>query len=520
MSPVSRENISGQLQAGRLMRAAGTVMLAFLLSRALGLGREMIIGLQFGTSRELDAYLAAFRIPDLIFQLIAGGALGSAFIPTFTFYLARGQEREAWRMASAVLNLLILSLTLVAAVAAILAEPLVRFVVAPGFEPAAQALTANLMRPMLLASVIFGVSGLAMGVLNSYQHFLLPALAPAFYNLAIIGGALFLAPRFGIYGLVVGVVLGSLIHLLVQLPVLFRKGLTYSLVVRHPGVGEVLRLMLPRIGGLAAVQVNFLVSTILASGLVAGSVSALNYAWLLMLLPQGLIAQAVATASFPTMAAMAARQEIKNLRETLSLSLRLIWFLTIPASVGLLLLRQPLVEVLLERGRFGASSTQAVAWALAFFSLGLVAHSAVEILSRGFYALHDTKTPVLVGMGAMILNIILSLALLGPLAHGGLALANTFAASAEMILLLWILQARLPGLGSRKLAMATGKMVLATLAVGISLLFFLASGANLGAGLLTIGGIFVGGGIYLFFARLFGVEELLALLNLWRKEKG
>lgn len=514
---MSGEAVLEPPQTGRLLRAAGVVMLAFLLSRALGLVREMIIGLQFGTSHELDAYLAAFRVPDLIFQLIAGGALASAFIPTFTSYLARGEEKEAWRLASAVLNLLVLLLAMAAGLAGIFADPLVRLVVAPGFEPAAQGLTAQLMRPMLLASVIFGVSGLVMGVLNSYQHFLLPALAPTFYNLAIIGGALFLAPRFGVYGIVVGVVVGSLIHLLVQLPLLFRKGATYTLALRHLGAGNVIRLMLPRVGGLAAVQINFLVSTLLASTLAAGSVSALNYAWLLLLLPQGLIAQAVATAFFPSMAAMAARQEIKNLRDTLSLSLRVIWYLTLPASLGLFLLREPLVRVLLERGRFGASSTETVAWALGFFSLGLLAHSSVEILSRGFYALHDTKTPVLVAVGAMALNIILSLILLRPLAHGGLALANSLAATVEMAVLLLILRRRLPGLDGRNLLASAARMALATTGMGVLVGAFLALSPALGSLGQTLGGVVLGGGVYLLLSRVLGAKELAALSTFWRK---
>lgn len=212
---------------GQLARAAGLVMVAFVLSRALGLAREMIIGSQFGTSWELDAYLAAFRLPDLIFQVIARGAVGSAFIPVFTEYLAKGDEKGAWRLASAVLNLLLMVVTIASLLAAIFAPILVARVVAPGFDPQQQALTVGLMRLMLVSTVLFAVSGIAMSVLNSFQHFLFPALAPAIYNLFIIAGALLLAPRMGVYGLAVGVVVGSGAHLLIQVPELAKKGLAY-----------------------------------------------------------------------------------------------------------------------------------------------------------------------------------------------------------------------------------------------------------------------------------------------------
>ena len=193
----------------QLARAATTVMVAYVISRVLGLGREMIIGNQFGTTRELDAYLAAFRVPDLIFQLIAGGALASAFIPTFTSYLAHDDERQAWRLASSLLNIVAMVLTVSAILAVVLAPHLVARVVVPSFTPEEQALTVRLMRLMLVSPIIFGISGFVMGILNSFQHFLLPALAPAVYNLSIIGGAIFLAPAFGIYGLAVGVVAGG-----------------------------------------------------------------------------------------------------------------------------------------------------------------------------------------------------------------------------------------------------------------------------------------------------------------------
>lgn len=502
----------------QLARAASTVMVAFLLSRVLGLAREMVIGNQFGTGRDLDAYLAAFRIPDLIFQLIAGGALASAFIPTFTGYLAQGDRKEAWRLASSVLNIVALVLTACALLAAFFAPVLVARVVVPGFSIEDQALTVQLMRVMLVAPIIFGISGIVMGILNSFQHFLLPALAPAIYNLSIILGAVLLVPTMGIHGLAVGVVAGSLLHLLIQLPELLRRGLAYRprVDVAHPGVREVGRLMLPRVIGLASVQINFLVNTLLASGLAEGSLAALNYGWMLMLLPQGIFGVAIGTAVFPTFSELAAREDFGELRVTVVRALRLILFITIPAGVGLILLRDPLVQLLLQRGRFDPSSTQAVAWALQFYGLGLFAHSALEIVTRAFYSLHDTRTPVLVGAGAITLNIILSLVLIGPLLHGGLALANSIAAIVEAFVLLVILRGRLKGIDARRLMRSTMRISVAALGMALSVYWFgeLAQHSHV---LFRAGGAMVlGGVVYLVVSRILRAEEVKAIAAMLR----
>jgi putative peptidoglycan lipid II flippase len=508
----------------QIARAAGIVIAAFALSRVLGLAREMIIGQQFGTSGELDAYLAAFRLPDILFQLVAGGALGSAFIPTFSGYLARGDERGAWRLTSAVINLVLVLLSALALLAAAFAPLLVAKVVAPGFDPAKRALTVQLMRLMLLSPVVFGVSGIVMGVLNSYQHFLLPALAPIVYNLSIIGAALFLSPSLGIHSLAMGVVVGSLLHLAVQVPSLVKRGMGYSpiLGLGDPGVREVGRLMAPRVLGLAVVQLNFLVNTILASGLADGSLAALNFAWLLMLLPQGIFAQALATAAFPTFSELAAKRQVAEMRSTLSATLRAILYLAIPASVGLFALRYPIVQLLFQRGAFKESSTEAVVWALQFYALGLFAHAVVEIVTRAFYALHDTLTPVLVGVGAMGINVVLSLILsrglayggliqIRPLAHGGLALANSTATILEMVGLLLIIRRRLEGLEGGRLLGSTLRTVLAAGLMGFGVSWFAAGTHELSIIIVGGGGIALGGLIYFVASLVLGSGEVRAL---------
>ncbi len=458
----------------QIARAAGLVMALFVVSRVLGLLREMVISYQFGTGGDLDAYLAAFRLPDILFQIVAGGALASAFIPTLSTLLARQDDRGAWRLASAVINLVLILTSAFAILAALLAPWLVSTIIAPGFDTQRQALTVDLMRVMLITPVIFGVSGVFMGILNARQHFLLPALAPILYNLGIILGALFLAPDMGVMGLAVGVVAGALGHLVVQIPGLVRYGLRYAptLGLRDPSVREVGRLMLPRVVGLAAVQINFLVNTILASGLVPGSLTAINFAWLLMLLPQGVFAQSVATAAFPTFSTQAAKGQIAGMRSTLAATLRAILYLALPAAVGLIVLRRPLVQLIFQRGAFTETSTEMVAWALAFFALGLPAHAVVEVVVRAFYALHDTKTPVMIGIGAMVLNVILSLTFiavfetLGWMPHGGLALSNSLATTVEMAVLLGILRRQLGGLEGRRTLASLARIGLAALLMG------------------------------------------------------
>jgi putative peptidoglycan lipid II flippase len=499
----------GAADKAQIARAAGLVMALFVVSRALGLMREMVISHQFGTGGDLDAYLAAFRLPDILFQIVAGGALGSAFIPTFAAYLAQDDERGAWRLASAIINLVFIITTVLAALAALLAPWLVREVIAPGFDPARQALTVSLMRLMLVTPAIFGVSGVVMAILNARQHFLLPALAPILYNAGIIGGALALAPAIGVRGLAVGVVSGALAHLVVQVPGLVRHGLRYTLTLglRDPGVHEVGRLMLPRMLGLAAVQLNFLVNTILASGLAAGSLAALNYAWLLMLLPQGVFAQAVATAAFPTFSAQAARGQRTEMRSSLVATLRAVLYLALPAAVGLIVLRAPLVQLIFQRGAFTATSTHMVALALGFYALGLPAHSAVEIIVRAFYAMHDTRTPVAIGVAAMGLNIVLSLAFLslfegmGWVPHGGLALSNSLATTAEMAVLLIVIRRRLGGLEGRRLAGSLARTGLSAALMGgaAGMLAWLLADANiwLAGGAAIVAGITVYGGVSL-----------------------
>ena len=452
--------------------AAGVVAAGFVASRLLGLVRSAAIADAFGTDPELGAYWIAFRLPDAIFQLLAGATLSAAFIPTFSRVVLRSGEAEGWRLASGVLNLIALA-TLAAAAAAFLLAPLAVPLLAPGLGEASgreqelRALAVELTRLMLISPLLFGVSGMIGGILNARQHFLAPAIAPLFYNLGIILGAVALADRWGVHGLAWGVVIGSAGHLLVQLPALRAAGMRWrpAADLASAGVREVLRLMGPRVLGLAAAQVNLAAAIFFASFVSDAAISAIQFAFLIMLLPVGVVGMAISTAAFPRLAQQGAAADLPALRRDVGAALRMILFLAIPASAGLALLAAPGVRLLLQRGAFGAASTELVAQALVVLAAAVWAHAAIEILSRGFYALSDTRTPVAIALLGMLLNVALCAALVSPLGLRGLAAAASAAAIAETALLLLALRRRLGGPAGRALAASVARTLGATLAM-------------------------------------------------------
>ena len=492
-------------------------MAGFVLSNLVGLVRQMLITNMFGTSARLDAFYAAEKLPNILFTLVAGGALASAFIPTFTSMIEKGDRPGAWKLASGIANLVTLILTLVSVLAWLFARPLVANLLASKFSPMMQWITVEMLRIMLLTTIIFGLSGLVMGILNVHQSFLLSAFAPTLYWLGMIAGVLFLSPKIGVHGLAWGAVLGSLFHLGVQLPGLVKlpeRRYTPSLGLLIPEVREVGRLMAPRLLGVAVVQINFLVNVIVATGLPEGSLTAVTVAFQIMTMPQVVIAQAISIAALPTFSAQIARGEIGEMRRSLAVTLRSILFLSLPAALGLILLRQPVLALLFQRGKFDAHSVELTSWALLWFTVGLVGHSLVEILSRAFYALHDTKTPVFVGAAAMSLNVIFSFtfpawfARLGWMPHGGLALANSLATALEMIVLVVLMRKRLSGLEGKYILGGSLKSVLAALGMTAALAGWSSLTAVQPVWLVAVGGIAVGGIVYLGLMTLLRVEEL------------
>jgi putative peptidoglycan lipid II flippase len=491
-------------------------MIALALSQITNLISLVLTAQTFGASREMDAFNAANRVPETLFKLMAAGALGSAFIPTFMGLLTRGERQVAWKLASAITNLLLVGLIVAAIVAGIFAQPLVHYVLAPGFDPALEALTVQLLRLMLPSAVIFSLSGLVMGILNSHHVFFIPALTPAMYRLGLIFGITFLARTLGlgIFGLAWGVLLGATLHLVSQLPGLWKLKGQYAITfgLNLPAVHEVGKLMLPRIFGVAVVELNFWVNTRLASYMSEASVTGLSYAFTIMLMPQAVIAQAVATAALPTLSSQYALGKFDDVRQALAASLRGILLLALPAALGLIMLRQPMVALMLQYGRFDERATQMVAWALLWYAAGLVGHCVVEILARAFYALHDTKTPVLIGAAAMGLNVALSFFFvsgferIGWLPHGGLALANSLATALEAIGLLVLMRRRLNGLQGRWVLTLTAQAALATLGMGVALWGWLS--LPLPAWLLAVGGVVCGGSVYLLLALMVGIDEI------------
>jgi putative peptidoglycan lipid II flippase len=363
-----------------------------------------------------------------------------------------------------------------------------------------------------------------MGILNARQHFALPALAPVFYNLAIIAGAVFLTPFFGIHGVAIGVVVGALLHFGVQVPGLRRVGMRYRLRlnVRDTGAAEVGKLLLPRIVGQAAFQANIVAMTSIASFLPGGSISALDYSYMLMILPHGVFAMSLATVTFPTMAAQYAEGNLEGVRSTLARAVKVLLFLTIPSAVGLFLLRSEIVASLFRFGLFGEESTALVADSLGFFALGLVAYAVVEVLTRGFYALHDTSTPVAVSVGTVLLNLGISWALVvgvGWRSHIALALSLAITTTVEMLLMWVLLGRKLPGWALRRegLLPSISKSALAAAAMGLvlfALLYLLhallpgSSTDKLEAIVLVVVGIGAGGLAYLLVAKGVRSEEV------------
>lgn len=502
-------------------------MLAFVFGQLAGLLRNILVARAFGASAPLDAFFAANRVSETLFNLIAGGALGSAFIPTFTTFLTRNDRPGAWRLASAVCNLVVLILSLLAALAAVFAPQIVRYALAPGFSanPAQEALTISLLRIQLVSAVLFGLSGLVMGILNSHQVFLIPALTPSMYQFGLIFGVLVLTPHYGIYGLAYGVVLGAAAHLMLQVPSLLKQKGTYfpTLGFGDPAVGEVLRLMGPRLLGVAVVQLNFWVNTWLASPMAPGSVASISMGFALMLMAQAAIAQSIATAAMPTFAAQYALGKMDEIRHSLSATLRGVLLLSLPAAAGLILLRVPLIQLLYQHGQFDAQSTQLVAWALLWYATGLVGHSVLEILARTFYAMHDTKTPVLVGAAAMGLNVVFSFGFaalfirIGWMPHGGLALANSLATALEAVTLFLLMRKRLNGINGMNVAKGLGAAVLGTLGLIAALVLWLQVKGSIPNSLTALGGVAIGGAVYAMALILLRIPEIKSTLNMARR---
>ena len=430
----------------RVVKAAGVVGAATTLSRLLGFVRDVAIAWYFGAGFSTDAFIAAFRIPNLLRRLFAEGSLSAAFVPVFTDYTVNRGRTEAFALARSAFRVLALLLALITLCGIMLAPWIVR-AIAPGFDADKLMLTVTLTRLMFPYVFFIGMVALCMGILNVLGHFAVPALAPVLLNIAIIGAVLLVCPYMSrpVIGLAGGVLVGGILQLSLQLPVLVRLGFRFWQRGRflHPGLKKIGILLPPVILGGAVYQISIVVGTLLASLLPEGSISYLYFADRLVQFPLGIFAIATATAVLPSFSRQAAAGDFKALQDTFAHTMQLVLFISIPAMVGLIVLREPIVQLLFQRGQFDARATQLTAEALLYYAIGLWAFSAVRIVAAIFFALQDTRTPVLMAVFSIAVNIILGVVLMDPLGHGGLALATSLASMLNLGLLLYALQRRL-----------------------------------------------------------------------------
>ncbi|MBN1954754.1 MAG: murein biosynthesis integral membrane protein MurJ [Anaerolineae bacterium] len=487
----------------------------FAVDKLLGVVREAAVGHAFGASAVLDAYIAAFEVPEGLNVIVTGAALTTSLIPILSRVIARNDAADLWRFVSAVVNWVLIVTGAASVVAAAFARPII-LTLAPGFadDPAQVELAAQLMRMVLVQTLIFSLSTLVTGTLQAHQHFFLPALSPLFYTLGRILGAVVLAPYLGIYGLAWGGLAGAVGHLLVKLPWLVRHQARWNLALRHPELPHLLRLMGPRILGMVATYINFVLPTTFGSHLEPGAIAAYEYGWKLMQLPETVIGTTMGIVILPTLAAIAEQGDRAGLRRTFGWALRLVLALAIPAGAGLLLLGRPLITLLLQRGAFDAEATARVYWALQFFALGLVGHAALEVVARLFYAQKDMWTPFWAAVGGLALNAGLGWLLLASMAQGGLALSNSLGVWLQVLLLLAVARSHVGGIEGRALVLSLLRTLAATAAMVGALLGVRSAlpGWGTAPGVLLAAGI--GGAVYVLAALLLGSAELRSLPRL------
>ncbi len=391
-----------------IFSAAFILVVTALTSRVLGLLRDRLLAGRFGAGDKLDIYFTAFRLPDLVFNIIIVGAISSVFIPIFTEYFHK-DDKEAWQLTNNVLNLVLLFLMALVVVLIIFA-PFIISLIAPGFSGAKREMTILLTRIMFLSPILLGVSSIFSAVLQYFHRFLIYSLAPIVYNIGIIIGILFFVPKFGLVGLAWGVVLGALLHVLIQLPSTIYSGFRWQPIfnIFHTGVRKIIKLMIPRTIGIAGDQINFLVITAIASTLVSGSIAVFNLANNLQYVSIGIFGIAFATAVFPSLSRAFAKKENDSFSKDFSSTFSRVLFLIIPLSVLFFILRAQIVRVILGTGAFGWVDTRLTAAALGIFSISIFAQSLIPLVSRAFYACRDTKTPVLISLASIFLNIIFS----------------------------------------------------------------------------------------------------------------
>lgn len=521
-----------------LARNAGIVSLAVMASRLLGLVRDQVFAAFFGAGLEYDAFLTAFRVPNLLRDLLAEGALSAAFVTTFSRVLEEKGRKEAMQLSDRVATAIIVVISAIS-VAGWFGAPAVVYLLAPGFfeVPGKANLTIHLTRIMIPFLLLVALAAQAMGILNAHRRFGMPALASAFFNLgSILGGLLlgfWIGPYLGlapIEGMAYGTLIGGFLQFAVQWPSLARIGFRYrpALDFADPGMRQILGLMGPAIIGNAAVQINVFVNTHFASaiidpmtGVVAnGPVSWLNYAFRFMHLPIGVFGVAVATAAIPQLSRSAARNDLNEFRATLTHSLSLVFLLCIPAAAGLAVLGGPIIGLIFEHGRFTTIDTIQTAHALAAYSAGLAGYAALKVISPAFYALNDARTPMVVALVSIAVNYVLNSVLVGPFGHLGLAFATSAVALVNFALLILLMRRRLGGLDGRrlgrtvlKICLASAVMAAAAWSLSSAIRFYFAAGGTILYSAQVTGAIALAGVVFYFACRALRIEELSEAMN-------
>lgn len=454
-----------------LVKATGAILVVNLIVKILGFVRESVIAAGFGASYIADAYVVAYTIPYFL-QAILGAAIVAAVVPVITGYLTENKEADAWHIGSLLINVIGLLLLVLTAVS-MLAAPLLVRLTAPGFEGETLALAIKLAVIMFPLVFFMGIGMVITGILNGCYRFAAAAFAPGVSNIIIILSVLLFASNWGVEGLAVGTLVSFIGFVLIMLPSLKKAGFRYSFVFdfRHPIVRRVLKEILPMLVGVAINQIYLALNRIFASGLAEGSISSLNYANKLMNLPVGIFVAAVAAAVYPALAEAAQARKGRQLAQTVNRGLSLVSLIAIPATIGLILLRVPLVELLFERGAFDHDATLQTAAALLWFSVGILPVALNMVMIRAFYALGDVKTPVVAGVISIVVDIVLCFALMGPLSHGGLALANSVAAFVNAIMLYVILCRKIEGMEPKDFLLDNAKMLLAAAVMAVVVWF-------------------------------------------------
>lgn len=467
MTTLLKKLLSGK--STTIISAAVIVASASLASRLLGVIRDRILAGEFGAGSELDIYYAAFRLPDLVYSLIVAGALSAGFIPIFA-ELVNGHKfpKNAWHVANGVLNILLIFLAIICLLLAIFA-PWIIPLLAPGFDSEQLELTILLSRIMFMSPFFLGLSALFGGVLQTYKRFLLYSIAPIFYNLGIIIGALFFVDIWGLKGLAVGVILGAFLHMSVQIPGAYALGWRYELTLpwQDKYIRKIGKMMIPRIMSLAVSNINLIIITAIASTMAAGSIAVFNLANNLQYFPIGIIGFSFAIAAFPTISEFAADKSWLKYKKAFSNTVRDILFFIVPASVIFLLLRAQIVRVVLGSGQFTWEDTILTADALAFFALSLFAQSILPLIVRMFFAIKDTTVPFLSAFVSVLLNVILSLWLIQDLGVAGLALAFSISSIFNVVLLWVILRVKVGYLYEYPIVRSLYKITVAALAMGL-----------------------------------------------------